>query len=105
MKRILLAVSVLVALFFALEVNAAPKTVLGRVTSYNATSISVLDREVVTFGLDEYTTYTKLVTQKPWQESTRLDAGALAVGRLVAVHTRGDDPHVADWVEIATDRR
>ena len=105
MKRILFAVSLLVALAFALEVNAAPKSVFGRITSYNVTSVSVLDKEVVTFGLDERTTYTKLVTQKPWQESTRLDAGALATGRLVIVHARGNDPHVADWVEIATDRR
>ena len=105
MKRILFTASVVVALVFALEANAASKTTLGRVTSYNATSISVLDKEVVTFGLDEHTTYTKLVTQKPWQESTRLDASALAPDRLVVVHVRGNDPHMADWVQIATDMR
>jgi hypothetical protein len=83
--------------------DAAARTITGRITSYSATSVSVLDKEILTVALDEQTSYTKLVTQKPWQESGRLSAGALAVGRLAVVHVRRDDPDVADWVAIATD--
>ena len=50
-------------------------------------------------------TYTKLITQKPWQADTQLSAGALSVGRFVAVHVLKDNPNVADWVQIATDMR
>ena len=77
----------------------------GRITDVSATSISVQDKEVVTFTLDSRTHYTKWITQKPWQEDTRLDARALRAGRLVAVHPRKDDGSVADWVQVATDVR
>ena len=103
MTRILFAAFVLVALAFALDVSASPKMMGGHITSYDATSISVLDKEVVTVGLDEHTTYTKMITRKPWQESTRLDASALAVGLPVYVYVRAGNPHIADWVQITTD--
>jgi hypothetical protein len=87
------------------KAGAASRDIVGRVTDYNGTSLSVRDREVLTVTLDSRTTYTKLITQKPWQEDTRLSARALSVGRFVAVHVRTDDPTVAEWVQIATDRR
>ena len=81
----------------------ASKTIVGRLTNFNAISLSVRDREIVTVALDNRTTYAKLVTQKPWQADTTLNASALAIGRFVAVQLRKDDPGVADWVWIATD--
>jgi hypothetical protein len=83
----------------------ASKTIVGRITDYSASSLSVRDKEILTVTLDERTTYTKLITQKPWQEDTRLNSTALGAGRFVAVHVRKDDPNVADWVQIATDMR
>ncbi len=77
----------------------------GRIIGVSATTLSVQDREVVSFTLDSRTHYSKWITQKPWQEDTRLDAAALRVGRLVAVHPREDDGSVADWVQIATNMR
>jgi hypothetical protein len=70
---------------------------------HSATSLSVTDKEVVTLAIDQRTTFTKWITQKPWGEDTRLDARALRVGALVSVHTRRDDGAIADWVQIATD--
>jgi hypothetical protein len=81
MKRILFAGCLLAMLGLAVPHDAAARTITGRITSYSATSVSVLDKEILTVALDEQTSYTKLVTQKPWQESGRLSAGALAVGR------------------------
>lgn len=106
LKRILLLV-VLVSMAGIVLPNTAvaSKTVVGRITDYSATSISVRDKEVVTLTLDDRTHYMKWITQKPWQEDTRLDARALRVGRLVAVYPRTDDGSVADCVRIATDMR
>lgn len=83
-------------------VSATP-TLTGRVTGYSPTSISVLDREIVTVTVDGRTAFTKWVTQKPWEQDTRLAGSALRVGQLVAVHRRSDDAGVASWVQIATD--
>ena len=83
----------------------AGREIVGRVTDVTATSLSVRAREIVTVTLDNRTQYTKWITQKPWQEDTRLDARSLKVGRLVAVHPRNDDGSVAGWVQIATDMR
>lgn len=83
----------------------ASRTIAGRITAYSATSLSVIDKEVLTVAIDTRTVYTKLITQKPWQEDTRLSASALGVGRFVAVHIRTDNPNVAEWVQIATDMR
>jgi hypothetical protein len=82
----------------------ASRVIAGRITAYSPTSVSVVDKEVVTFAIDARTTYTKLITRKPWQESTALTASALAVGRYVVIHPR-NDANVAEWVAIATDLR
>lgn len=106
LKRMLLLLVLVSAVGIALPNQAAAsKSLVGRITDYNATSLSVRDTEILTVTLDSRTTYTKLITQKPWQEDTRLSVGALSVGRFVAVHVRTDNPNVADWVQIATDMR
>jgi len=88
------ALSVLPAVAFA-------NTLTGRVTNFSPTSISVFDKEVVTVGLNGETVFTKLIAQKPWQESGTLPFSALHVGRDVVVHA---DNGVASWVQVATDR-
>src|SRR4029453_497019 len=104
MKRMLLLLVLVSGFGFALPTKAdASKAVVGRIIDYSATSLSVRDKEILTVRLDESTTYTKLITQKPWEADTRLSAGALSVGRFVAVHVRKNNPNVADWVQIATD--
>ena len=108
MLNILLKWSVATALALAVSVTAnaaSARTITGRITAYTATSISILDKEVVTLRLNEQTVFTKMVTQKPWQEDTRLGRKALAVGRYAAVHVSKDDPLAAAWVQIATDMR
>jgi hypothetical protein len=106
LKRRLLVLVLVSGLGLALPGRAvASRTIVGRVTDYNGASLSVRDREVLTVTLDERTTYSKLITQKPWQEDTRLTANALSVGRFVAVHVRTGNSAVADWVQIATDMR
>lgn len=106
MKRMLLLLVLIPGLGIALPTKAvASNTIVGRITDYSATSLSVRDREILTVTLDDRTTYTKLITQKPWQEDTRLSAAALSSGRYVAVHVRKDNSNVADWVQIATDIR
>ena len=104
--RTLLLITVAAIVGTALPSKAvAGRGATGRVTDLTATSISVRDNEILTFTLDSRTHYTKWITQKPWQEDTRLNVGALRVGRLVTVHPRKDDGSVADWVQIATDMR
>jgi hypothetical protein len=106
LKRMLLLLVLVSTVGIALPGKAvASKSIVGRITDYNATSVSVRDREVFTVTLDSRTTYTKLLTQKPWGEDTRLSVASLRVGRFVAVHVRKDNPNVADWVQIATDLR
>ena len=106
MKRTVLLLVLVSGLGIALPSKAvANKTIVGRITDYTAASLSVSDKEVLTVALDDRTTYTKLITQRPWGEDTRLSAAALGVGRFVAVHVREDNPNVADWVQIATDMR
>ena len=105
-KRTLLLIALAAIVGTAFPSRAvAGRGATGRVTDVTAASISVRDKEIVTFTLDSRTHYTKWITHKPWQEDTRLDARALRVGRLVAVHPRKDDGSVADWVQIATDMR
>jgi hypothetical protein len=84
---------------------ANANTIAGRVTSFSPTSISVLDKEVVTVGIDNQTVFSKLISQKPWQENTSLTANALRVGRYVVVHVPNDNGFVANWVQVATDVR
>jgi hypothetical protein len=81
--------------------NAHANTIAGRVTSFSPSSISVLDKEVVTVGMNGATAFTKLIIQKPWQADTALTANALAVGRYVIVHA---DFGIANWVQVAMDR-
>ncbi len=52
-------------------------TLAGRVTSFSPTSITVMDNEMVTVGINDNTVFTKLITQKPWQQDTALTAKAL----------------------------
>ena len=105
-KRTLLLIALAALVGTALPSKAvAGRGATGRIADVSATSMSVLDREMVTFTFDSRTHFTKWITQKPWQEDTRLDARALKVGRLVAVHPRTGDARVADWVQIATDVR
>ena len=105
-KRLLLLIVVMSFVGVALPSKAtAGRDIVGRVTDVTATLLSVRAREIVTVTLDSRTQYTKWITQKPWQEDTRLDARSLKVGRLVAVHPRKDDGSVAGWVQIATDMR
>jgi len=89
---------------------AGDRCIVGRVTAITPSSISVFHHETLTFTTDSHTRFTKLITHGGWQQSDRLTpaqfyAGALDVGRLVAVHPRSDDPNVARWVQIATDFR
>jgi hypothetical protein len=104
MKRMLAMLVVVSAVGIALPRQAvASDSFSGRITNYTATSVSVRGPEVLTVAIDSRTIFTKLITQKPWQEDTRLNARALSVGRLVVVHVRDEDPGVARWVQIATD--
>ena len=106
MKRMLLLLVLVSGFGFALPTKAdASKTIVGRIIDYSATSVSVRDEEILTVMLHESTTYTKLITQKLWQADARLSAGALNVGRCVAVDVRKDNPNVADWVQITTHMR
>ncbi len=80
--------------------NVYADTYSGRVTAFSPTSISVFDKNVATVAMNGNTAFTKLITQKPWQDNSRVDYSALAVGRYVVVH---EENGVADWVQIATD--
>jgi hypothetical protein len=101
MKR-LTTLATLVAVFGLLvPATLFASTVVGRITSFSPTSISVFDKEVVTVGLDNQTVFTRLITQKPWQQDTALTASALQVGRYVVVHA---DSGIANWVQVAMDR-
>ncbi len=105
-KRTILLIALAAIVSTALPTNvAAGREYVGRITDVTATSVSVRSSEIVTFTLDERTQYTKWITQKPWQEETRLQQGALKVGRLVALHARNEDGRVAEWIQIATDMR
>jgi hypothetical protein len=104
MKRMLAVFVVVSAIGIAFPNQAiASRSFKGRISTFNGASLSVKGNEVVTVALDSRTIFTKLITQKPWQEDTRLNARALSVGRLVVVHVRDEDPSVARWVQIATD--
>lgn len=94
-------ITTLAALAAALGIAASAhaNTIAGRVTSFSPTSLSVVDKEVVTFDINRNTAFTKLIVQKPWQEGTQLTFDALAVGRYVIVHA---DKGVANWVQVNT---
>jgi hypothetical protein len=84
---------------------ALAKTVTGRVTAFTPTSISVVDREIVTVGINKDTVFTKLITEKPWQADTATTANAVRVGNLVVVHVPDTNGFVANWVQVAVDFR
>ena len=85
------------------DTAVAGKIIVGRVAAYSATSLSVVDKELITLSIDSHTVFTKMITQKPWQEDTKRDARALGIGRYVAAHVAASDSTVATWVQIATD--
>ena len=86
-KRTLLLIALVAIVGTALPSKAvAGRGATGRITDLTATSFSVQDKEILTFTFDSRTHFTKWITQKPWGEDIRLDARALRVGRLVAVH-------------------
>ena len=103
-KRFTALASFIAALAILVPATAFARTITGHVTGFSPTSISVFDREIVTFGIDNSTAFTKLVTQKPWQEDTALPANALRVGNYVVVHVP-DGTGIANWVQVATDFR
>ena len=104
MKRFTTLAAFVAAISILVPATAFARTVSGHVTGFSPTSISVFDREVITVGFDNSTTFTKLITQKPWQQDTALTANALRVGGYVVVHVP-DGTAVANWVQIATDFR
>jgi len=85
---------------FGLVASAQASTVSGRVTASSPTSISVLDKEMVTVGINDDTVFTKLVTQKPWQEDIALTASAVRVGAFVVVHVPENSGFIANWVQV-----
>jgi hypothetical protein len=101
MKRFTTLAAFVAAIALITPATTFANTFAGRVTSFSPTSISVFDTEVVTVGITNQTAFTRLITQKPWQQDTALAAQALRVGVYVAVHA---DNGIASWVQIATDR-
>ena len=79
------------------------RTVAGRVTAFSGTSISISDRELITVGIDRNTVFTRIVTQKPWQEDTAIEPSAVHVGTFVIAHIPDANGLVATWVQAATD--
>jgi len=104
MKRLTTLAVFAAAVGMLVPAIARANTIAGRVTSFSPTSISVLDKEIVTVGIGVQTTFTRLITQKPWQEDTALTARALRVGGYVVVHVP-EGNRVANWVQVATDFR
>lgn len=100
--RTLIGLAAAAGLLVAATANA--RTINGRVTGFSATTITVADRELVTVGLDNKTVFTKLITEKPWQQDTALTARALRVGAFVVVHVPENNGFVASWVQVALDR-
>jgi hypothetical protein len=103
MKRFTTLAAFVAAMGILVPATASAKTVAGRVASFSPTSISVFDKEVVTVGIDSQTTFTKLITQKPWQESAALTVNALRVGRYAVVHVPDGKGAAANWIQVATD--
>jgi len=104
LKRTLLVLGLVALLGNTFSSNSlADRCTTGRVTAVSATSISIYDRETLTFALDGRTRYTKWITNGRWQEATELHVGVLDVGQLVVVHPWHNDENSARWVQIATD--
>jgi len=99
MLKKLTALAALAAVF-GFVANASATTLTGKVTAFSPASISVLDKEIVTVGLDHNTLFTKLVTAKPWQENVASSVNALRIGTFVVIHVRDDSGFVANWVQV-----
>ena len=79
------------------------RIVTGRVTAASATAISVYDKEIITIPLDDQTTITAWVREKPFARKTSyLARSAIKVGSLVMVKLR-EDRSAADVVQVAKD--
>jgi len=102
-KRTSIRLALVTAIGFLMTATAFGNTITGHVTAFTPTTVSVRDREVVTVGFNKDTVFTKLVTQKPWQEAVALTPKALRVGGYVVVHVP-EGTGVANWVQLATDR-
>ena len=100
MLKTLATVAGCAAISFLSAANASATTVSGHVTAFSPTSISVVDKEIVTVGLGDSTVFTKLVTSKPWQENVASSFGALRVGAFVVFHVPDGSGFVADWVQV-----
>ncbi len=79
---------------------ATASTFSGRVTHFSPASISVLDKEIVTVGVNTDTVFTKLITARPWQQDAALTAKALRVGAFVVVHVPENSGFVANWIQV-----
>ena len=95
-----LRILALLAAASGIVANAHASTITGRITNFSPTSISVLDKELVTVGINNDTVFTRLITQKPWQADTALTAKALRVGAFVVVHVPENKGFVANWVQV-----
>jgi hypothetical protein len=75
----------------------------GWITARDATSITVFDKEHVKLALDDHTTITHWIREKPYVRMTQyLTPSALRFGGLVRVRTR-DGGRIADAIEVASD--
>lgn len=82
------------------------KRIVGRVVSIESDVLVVRTRraETVAIEIDATTRYSKWITQKPWQQSTRANASLLRVGRLVDVEAvPGERTIRARRIRIASD--
>src|SRR5262245_59584260 len=82
---------------------SAERCIMGRISGLTGTTISVYDRETITFSVDYGTRYTRWITNGSWQSSTQFHVGDLQIGRLVVIHSRHSDDNVARWVQVAAD--
>ena len=80
---------------------ASATTIGGRITAFSPTSITVLDKEAVTVGLNNDTVFTKLVEQKAWQQDTAFSADRVRVGGYAVVHVPDNGGFVANWVQVS----
>lgn len=98
-KKIATFIAIAAGLVVPAVANAA--TISGRVTAFSPTSITVVDREAVTVGLNKDTVFTKLIIQKPWQEDIAITADKVRVGGYVVVHVPENSGFVANWVQVS----
>jgi len=103
MKRIATLTAVVAMIGILVPATALAKTIAGHVTAFTPTSLSVLDKEIVTVGINRETEFTRLITHKPWQADTHLTFSALRVGAYAVVHVPDNGGGIAAWVQIATD--